>query len=714
MDKAAETLQTPSGALEEIDPANLPLVPFTTLPSPTLNPDLNPGSGAGTAEPQVFVRLKRRVRIVKRKTPSIERYLDSRSECFWPIGNPTTNQNPSTQVSGTKGGLSSTLASLSRSTTGFILAVMDRISNWSSSIIHSLLLAIVAWERLLPHIEKTTSSTKDITGSVPPDIIKAVPMPLFPIRVFYGKPPPFSLETQKLKMRWRYRWRFGLVPEIIQEPNVKHIQETVRQYIEFIAPETETISVELLAQGAFNQAYNITAENKATGFREEYVFRVALPIYPYYKLESDVATTEFIRHTTTVPVPIIYAFDSCPHNKLGFEWMLMEKVKGISLYDTWDTLEYSTKKELAKTAANWVNQISKHKFDKIGSLYFRQTASQMQFYMGPTLQSRLYEGDRLLYDVPRGPFNSLCDYFDAVIESTERHMNDPKHLVRHKLEAAKHDESSPVSDDDSSDDSEHDVGRSEEDILIQADERDRRNERRYGVTKGDLDWLPEELRTYRDLLPRLCPLLPDSKLFTTMLMHPDISTTNMFVDESGAAVALIDWGRARIEPTSLFNPVPHFLTDDSVYGADYFYIPPGSAVSTGRKTNKLYLYSEEDLAQIRGQSEANYTNVMERIQLTHIRTVYREELVRLQSPLCKAFEKETESLEQQLISRVFRPEDIEHNWASDWAVEHLGESILEELEGVHADEDPEKLAEGMDFQGKDNTVDTKTANPVDT
>lgn len=86
-------------------------------------------------------------------------------------------------------------------------------------------------------------------------------------------------------------------------------------------------SVELSAQGAFNQASNIIAANKATGFCEEYVFRVALPIYPHYKLESDVATTEFVRHTTTVPVPIIYAFDSSPNNKLGFEWMLMEKVK---------------------------------------------------------------------------------------------------------------------------------------------------------------------------------------------------------------------------------------------------------------------------------------------------------------------------------------------------------------------------------------------------
>ena len=554
----------------------------------------------------------------------------------------------------------------------------------------------------MPQIAKRIFGTKGIPASVPTDVLKVVPLPLFPIRVFYGKPPPFSLATQKRKMRWRYRWRFGLAPEIIQKPKTQHIQETVRQYIEYIAPETETISVELLAQGAFNRAYNITAENKTTGFRREFVFRIALPIYPYYKLESDVATTEFIRHTTTVPVPIIYAFDSCPNNELGFEWMLMEKVKGISLYDTWNKMAYSTKKGIAKTVADWVNQISRHKFDKICSIYSRQRAGQMEFYMGPTLHNRLYEGDRLLYDIPRGPFESMQSYFDAVLKSTERHMNDPKHSARHELEAAMHDGASQDSDDESSDESEQGEGRSEEDILLQADDTDRRNERRYGVTKRDLDILPDELRTYRDLLPKLCPLLSPPEPMTTMLMHPDLSTPNIFVNESGTPVALIDWERARVEPTPLFNAVPHFLTDDSVNQSDSYYIPPGSAVSTGRKTNTLYLYSEEDLAQIRGQSEHNYMQVMERIQLTHLRTIYREELMRSQSTICKAFEKDAGSLEQQLISRVFWPEDTEHGWASDWAVEHLGESILAELDGEDTSEAQEEHAEG----GESHEVDT--------
>ena len=218
----------------------------------------------------------------------------------------------------------------------------------------------------------------------------------------------------------------------------------------------------------------------------------------------------------------------------------MEKVQGVSLYDTWDIMGYIVKKELTRTVANWVDQISRLKFDKIGSLYCRQRAGQMEFYMGPTLHDRLYKGDRLLYDVPRGPFDPLRAYFDAVLESTERHMNDPRHSTRHEFEAAMQAEALSDSDDGSSDSSKQGGQKSEEEIQAQADDKDRRHERRYGLTKDDIDWLPDELRTYRALLPKLCPLLSTSEQMTAMLMHPDISTTNMLVNESGAPVALID------------------------------------------------------------------------------------------------------------------------------------------------------------------------------
>ncbi|KAM0801918.1 hypothetical protein BDR22DRAFT_796284, partial [Usnea florida] len=90
---------------------------------------------------------------------------------------------------------------------------------------------------------------------------------------------------------------------------------------------------------------------------------------PYYKIESDVATTEFVRLTTSIPVPVIYAFDSNPNNTLGFEWMLMEKVKGMPLGDVWDTMDFDAKQSLTRIIASWMAELSQFKFSKIGSIF---------------------------------------------------------------------------------------------------------------------------------------------------------------------------------------------------------------------------------------------------------------------------------------------------------------------------------------------------------
>ncbi len=705
MGTRAERIQTPIIAIKETqetpDP-KMPLSPTVTSPPSVSNPNSSTRLSSGAAVPSDWVTIPYTPvqASAKRKTPSIERFLGSSHDHIARLKTSTNSHRSSMQDSGTgSGSLSAsnaTRTSISRSTTEYILAVLYKIRDWFSAIVTTTPFRIGSWARLIQQTAEIIPSTDSVAAAAPSDVIKTVPMPLFPIRVFYGKPPPFSLEAQKRIMRWSYRWCFALAPKLIQEPTTQLIHETIQQYIEFIAPETEKISVEFLAQGAYNQAYNITAENKATCFRKEYIFRVALPIYPYYKVESDVATTEFVRHASTVPVPVIYAFDSSPNNKLGFEWMLMEKVKGVSLYDVWDSMEYSTKQELTRTVANWMDQISRLRFNKIGSLYCRQRDQEMEFYMGPTLHSRLYEGEKLLHNTPRGPFDSLYAFCDTVLDSTEIHINDPRHSARHALEATMSDNDSSSSQDGSSDSSQQDVQKSEGQILAQADEEDRRNERKYGVTEVDLSWLPEELQVYRGLLPKLCPSPPTSEPMITMLTHPDLSTPNIFVNEFGAPVALIDWERTRIEPIALFNALPQFLTDESADDPDHFYVPPGFKGSSEKTRPKAYFYQEDDLAQIRGQDERTYTQVMDRIQKTHLRVFYREELKRLQSPICKALNRDPESLEQQLISRVHWPNQAPPNSATDWAVEHLGESILADSDEESAKQDREKLEEGKE------------------
>lgn len=47
---------------------------------------------------------------------------------------------------------------------------------------------------------------------------------------------------------------------------------------------------------------------------------------PRLKIESEVATMQYLREKTNVPVPTVYHYDSNPYNRLGGEFILMSKV----------------------------------------------------------------------------------------------------------------------------------------------------------------------------------------------------------------------------------------------------------------------------------------------------------------------------------------------------------------------------------------------------
>lgn len=521
------------------------------------------------------------------------------------------------------------------------------------------------------------------------DVFKSVPMPRFPIRVFNGKPPRFSIELQKRKIRWRYDWLRNVQPHCIQDPEVSRIQQIARPYIKSIDPEAEIVSVDLLARGLFNLAYNITADNVAQGTHHEYIFRVSLPIWPYYKVESDVATTEFVRHSTSIPVPIIYAFDSNPNNNLGFEWMLMEKVQGTPLSKVWDNMKFDSKQSVIRKLASWMAELSRFEFSEIGSIFMRYRQSQMEFYIGPAIHERLFEGDRLLHQIDRGPFQSIQDLYNAVLDLKERQFNNPILRVRHALKSSMSKESdihgkfpgrdiSPYTHQLRPD--------SEEAIMARADAEDQENEEASSFSEKIISRNREELCRYRILLPKLCALLPASETLTTMLTHPDLLPPNIFVDNAGVPIALIDWEKAILEPIALVDVIPRFLDENGESNA--FYAPPGISVTNKEKSVQVCDY--DSLASIRGTHEWTYEQLMKKIQRTRLRAVYQNEMKRLKSPMYKAFDRDPKSFEQELMRRVYWPENPGNTDPDFWAEEYLGESNPDDSDDEQEGNDREK------------------------
>jgi len=57
------------------------------------------------------------------------------------------------------------------------------------------------------------------------------------------------------------------------------------------------------------------------------IARVARRFMPRRKTESEVATMEYIRTYTSIPVPDVYFYESNPYNRLGGEYIIMSKVR---------------------------------------------------------------------------------------------------------------------------------------------------------------------------------------------------------------------------------------------------------------------------------------------------------------------------------------------------------------------------------------------------
>ena len=130
--------------------------------------------------------------------------------------------------------------------------------------------------------------------------------------------------------------------------------------------DLDRIQVEFFAQGGFNKLYSISFP----GHNTRYVFRVALPLVPYYRIESEAAVLSYIKGNTSIPVARVIAWDSSAANKLGFEWILLEMIDGISLYDVWRKITWESKLKIVAALAPLLGQLRDHRFSRIGSLYF--------------------------------------------------------------------------------------------------------------------------------------------------------------------------------------------------------------------------------------------------------------------------------------------------------------------------------------------------------
>jgi aminoglycoside phosphotransferase len=284
----------------------------------------------------------------------------------------------------------------------------------------------------------------------------------------------------------------SLEPRWTVEPDLESIKRTIEE----VRPSQE-VRVSFLAQGAFNKIYDIQAGN------QDLIMRVSLPVDPQYKTLSEVATMDWMRHHTSLPVPEIIAYYESRKNAIGFEWILMKKIPGKPLADAWKSIQYPAKEQLVQQLATYSSSLFKNQLRGIGNIY--PDPSSPSSHGGSSDVKRIvsmqfFWGDHILQDVPRGPFHSSKDWISTCLSLNEHDC---------KSTLAKYENRDDLGSDD-----EDEVEDTERTLAI-------------------IERLETHMNEYFSD--------PGQDPEPSILFHDDISQHNILVDDSGTLTGVVDW-----------------------------------------------------------------------------------------------------------------------------------------------------------------------------
>ncbi|SMY21314.1 unnamed protein product [Zymoseptoria tritici ST99CH_1A5] len=180
-------------------------------------------------------------------------------------------------------------------------------------------------------------------------------------------------------------------------------------------------------EGGFNRAFIIQLDNGAS-----LVARIPFSVAGPARLttNSEMATMEYIRKNTTVPLPTVLDWSDDPTNPIGTEYIIMEHAPGVSLHHRWGTMNVEQRILVIKSLGLLCQQMASLQFPAYGSLYFigQRVAAENsiplseRFCIGPHCGNRYWNtmpGDEHWYErAPpnRGPWKSHEDYVRGLLD----------------------------------------------------------------------------------------------------------------------------------------------------------------------------------------------------------------------------------------------------------------------------------------------------------
>lgn len=298
-----------------------------------------------------------------------------------------------------------------------------------------------------------------------------------------------------------------IVPIWTREPSTTAIKKLCRQLLWL--PSHAPCSITFYAEGAFNKLYLVQTDEA----NQSWMMRVSLPVCPFYKTQSEVVTMKWVRKHTDIPIPHILSWEENNDNEIGFEWIVMQKMPGVTAYSRWRRLTMAQKVALTERIAELQSQLFRQKapgdcLRGIGTLHRVRGPSKLE--PGQMVTSHFFIGDHIKYDVPRGPFRSSHDWLKSYLDIISRD------------------------------------GEKTRDAAMDEDE------------KEDADAMLAVARRLLSLLPKIFPSI-QNPAERTALYHHDLGLANILIDEEGKLTAIIDWECVSAMPMWMTTRVPKFL-----------------------------------------------------------------------------------------------------------------------------------------------------------
>ena len=313
---------------------------------------------------------------------------------------------------------------------------------------------------------------------------------------------------------------FDVIPIWTIEPDISVVMATAQPHLPCGTPYT----VSPFAAGAFNKLFLLSPDGTDHNL-PSFILRVALPVDPYLKTASEVATLSYLSNHTSIPVPEVIAYDASAENDLGFEWILMTRLPGVPLKELWSTalLTWEERVRITEQISGYIRQMQVVHFNRTGSLYFtgaqhpklhtharsniknesrfKALEFDPRYSIGPIVALPFFHTNRLKLALRRGPFSSSSAWLRSLLQLQIASTVDEMATM-----------------------------------VAQSNDGD------HGCDADDLSELIDGITAANNLLDLVDDFFDESDHETFQLTHDDLSANNILIDPTTHQVTdIVDW-----------------------------------------------------------------------------------------------------------------------------------------------------------------------------